>query len=110
MRNLGGPSEGDEMSAVRDVIHEHDGEWWFWDETWATRTGPYISAEEARAALRSYIEHHIEFPSEEMQDATEGPALTSGEAILRAFAISDDVDKRCSCGAVHAPGDLASDH
>lgn len=32
--------------------------WYFWDETWADRIGPYITEEEARKELRRYC---IEF-------------------------------------------------
>lgn len=29
--------------------------WYFWDETWANKIGPYESYEEANAALHAYI-------------------------------------------------------
>ena len=38
-----------------DPIHEdEDGNWHFWDETWANRFGPYSSEEKARKALKAY--------------------------------------------------------
>lgn len=38
----------------QDPIHEHDGKWWFWDEVWANRVGPYNSRQEASEALDKY--------------------------------------------------------
>lgn len=37
-----------------DPVHEDAGGWWFWDETWADRHGPYPSEGEARTALKDY--------------------------------------------------------
>jgi hypothetical protein len=39
-----------------DPVHqESDGAWWFWDETWGYRYGPYKSKREARKALNKYV-------------------------------------------------------
>ncbi len=35
-------------------IHEEDGKWYFWIETWHDRYGPYETKEEAEANLRRY--------------------------------------------------------
>ncbi len=37
-----------------DPIHEKDGKWWFWNEIWSDRYGPYNSREEADARLKDY--------------------------------------------------------
>lgn len=37
-------------------VHERDGQWWFWDEVWASELGPYESELEAREALKRYAE------------------------------------------------------
>lgn len=49
----------DDLHAMSPV-HQHgtldDGTlaWWFWDEAWATRIGPFSSFEEASAACLKY--------------------------------------------------------
>ena len=35
-------------------LHEHDGKWYFWDEVWANRVGPFDTEKEAREALWEY--------------------------------------------------------
>ena len=37
-------------------IHEKDGKWYFWDETWVDRIGPFDSQEEAEQKLKAYVE------------------------------------------------------
>ncbi len=37
-----------------DPIHEENGLWYFWDETWCFREGPYPNEAVARANLRRY--------------------------------------------------------
>ena len=37
-----------------DPVHEHDCKWWFWDEIWTDRIGPYDTKEEAIAACKRY--------------------------------------------------------
>lgn len=49
--------EGDAfMEAVRTVnpIHQYKNKWWFWDEVWVDRVGPYNSEQEAREAISAY--------------------------------------------------------
>lgn len=41
---------------VHDPVHEDSmGQWWFWDETWAWRLGPYESEKQAREELERYV-------------------------------------------------------
>lgn len=37
-------------------VHEHEGQWYFWDETWADRLGPFDTREDASDALADYCE------------------------------------------------------
>ena len=37
-----------------DPVHEFDGKWYFWDETWADRYGPYDNEDTCRKALDRY--------------------------------------------------------
>lgn len=39
------------------VFHDEDinGMWWFWDETWANRHGPFETEDDARRALDAYV-------------------------------------------------------
>lgn len=39
---------------ARDPVHEEAGQWYFWDETWADKQGPFKTEGEARKALRDY--------------------------------------------------------
>ena len=39
-----------------DPVHEHNGKWYFWDESWSNRIGPYESEEEAARKLEQYCE------------------------------------------------------
>lgn len=39
------------------AIHEHEGKWWFWDEVWANRIGPYDTEGEARMWIRFYADY-----------------------------------------------------
>lgn len=41
---------------MRDPIHHDDEGWWFWEETWAHRSGPFTTEQEARQALDEYCE------------------------------------------------------
>lgn len=46
--------------AEDSVIKEYEGKWWFWDETWADRYGPYLTQTEAKAALLVYCREVLE--------------------------------------------------
>ena len=37
-----------------DPVHEEEGKWYFWDETWGYRYGPYRDEEQARASMKDY--------------------------------------------------------
>lgn len=39
-----------------DPVHEEDGKWYFWEETWADRNGPYDTEEIAKSELKRYCE------------------------------------------------------
>ncbi len=38
------------------ATHFYKGKWWFWDETWGERVGPYNSAVAAVAGCSDYVE------------------------------------------------------
>jgi len=42
---------------INNPIHEFEGEWYFWDENWLNRFGPYETKEEAQKACRYYAEN-----------------------------------------------------
>jgi hypothetical protein len=51
----------DEQEKIKgDTVHQHDNYWWFWDETWSTRLGPYPSHEEAEMALSRHAMSHLD--------------------------------------------------
>ena len=46
------------------TIHQHDGKWWFWDETGMHRHGPYSSYEETRKDLNHYCHVYLGHPED----------------------------------------------
>jgi len=44
-----------------DPVHEHDDKWYFWDETWSQRVGPYDTKAKAAEALVRYCETELGF-------------------------------------------------
>jgi hypothetical protein len=38
-----------------DPVHQENGQWYFWDETWAESIGPYPTEQECREALVGYV-------------------------------------------------------
>lgn len=53
------------LVASTDPIHEHEGKWWFWDETWSDRHGPYDSKERAEVSFKVYVETFLDPPPDE---------------------------------------------
>lgn len=47
----------------KNPVHEHDGAWWFWDEVWFNRVGPYATEQEAKDAIAEYAAK-LEIPRE----------------------------------------------
>lgn len=43
------------LTNLMEFKKELNGEWYFWNETWSERLGPYGTKEEANLALSSYI-------------------------------------------------------
>lgn len=56
---------------MQSPIHqdEQDGLWYFWDETWAYRYGPYISRVAAYLVMRDYCKKILlmEIPEHETE-------------------------------------------
>ena len=46
------------------IIHQHDGKWWFWDETGMHRHGPYSSYEETKKDLNHYCHVYLGHPED----------------------------------------------
>ena len=40
---------------AKDPVHQDWSGWWFWDETWADRTGPFLFEADCREAMRFYV-------------------------------------------------------
>jgi len=45
-----------------DPIHFYEGKWWFWDETWSDRVGPYDTEAEAKQKIKEYTENYLDKP------------------------------------------------
>jgi hypothetical protein len=43
-----------------DPVHQEEGKWFFYDESWVDRYGPYDTEEEARGMLSRYISEVLE--------------------------------------------------
>ena len=46
------------MKSSDPVMHDDDG-WWFWNEHWVDRYGPYATEEECRKELDRYCEEFL---------------------------------------------------
>ena len=51
-----------------DPVHEEDGVWYYWTETWADRHGPFKTEGEARIELNRYCEFLDSAGEEEKDD------------------------------------------
>lgn len=51
-------------SKIEPTIHQHDGKWWFWDETGMHRHGPYSSYEETNKDLKHYCNVYLGEPED----------------------------------------------
>lgn len=40
---------------TNDPVELLDNGWYFWDETWSNKHGPYETEEQARARLKEYL-------------------------------------------------------
>ena len=40
-------------------VHKYKGKWYFWNETWSDRHGPYESVKEALSGCSKYLYSHI---------------------------------------------------
>lgn len=47
-----------------DPVHYENGVWYFWDETWTDRVGPFISQEEARQEMDRYCREVLGIPDQ----------------------------------------------
>jgi len=36
-------------------VHQFHGQWYFWNETWSHRIGPYLTKESAYIGLNNYV-------------------------------------------------------
>lgn len=52
---------GNENPRVHDPVHRNpgDNQWYFWDETWADRHGPFMTREECETALKKYADTYL---------------------------------------------------
>lgn len=52
------------------IVHEENNSWYFWDETWTNRHGPFASRDEAETMLEAYL----------LESLAPREALSEGEA------------------------------
>lgn len=50
----------------RDPVHQHKGAWWFWNDTWTRRMGPYETKEELALALEDYCVNKLGMTRQEL--------------------------------------------
>jgi len=53
---------------MANVLHEENGKWYFWEETWAHRQGPFETREEAERQLDKYIHEVLGYPRKGVSD------------------------------------------
>jgi len=56
------------MESANPVFQDDDGKWWFWNETWSDKYGPYESKERVAKALYTYCIYELGISKEEMKD------------------------------------------
>jgi hypothetical protein len=39
---------------MSDIVHYENGKWYFWQECWSDKYGPFLTKEETEAALKYY--------------------------------------------------------
>lgn len=49
--------ETKKVTALNDPVHFHEDSWYFWNETWSDREGPYPTEQAARDALDWYCRY-----------------------------------------------------
>lgn len=68
-----------------DPVHEHEGKFYFWDETWSNRMGPYDSRRQADTMLAQYCDWlHGEDHGDPVKSRSNVP-----EEILKEYAAKD---------------------
>lgn len=55
------------MDAANPVFQDEDGKWWFWNETWSDKYGPYDSKNAVAKALYTYCIYELGISKEEME-------------------------------------------
>lgn len=53
--------ERSEPPLPKSPIHQSVGKWWFYDETWCCKEGPFKTEEDARKALSVYVTKLYEY-------------------------------------------------
>lgn len=82
------------QAAVDPVHMDPDGSWWFYDETWAGRYGPYPNAEAARQKLGEYIawlnqKKARDDQASQQQSAAQGPSSSADAAVGEYIRLRD---------------------
>lgn len=86
----------------RDPIHEEAGEWYFWHETWADRSGPFETRAGAQRALDWYAANYLRergtpppdpTPEIEWTFSDPRPQLVGREAVLQLEALLDKANE-----------------
>jgi len=62
----------------KNPIHQYEGKWWFWDECWSYREGPWTTKEDAERALSIYAQM-LEEQTAKMSYANEAHKLKESE-------------------------------
>ena len=49
-------------------IHQEDGKWYFWEETWADRQGPFDTLQECKDVLKRYCIEYLDYREEDFKE------------------------------------------
>ena len=64
-----------------DPVFQENGQWWFWDETWTNKHGPYQNEDHSRGMLCIYCEY-LDHPKHEPASLLERCIIFGGGALF----------------------------
>lgn len=67
-------------------VHERDGVWYYWDETWANEIGPFVTETIARAELARYVKTELKTKSQAQEWAEDSRRWRHGEVLTGFWA------------------------
>lgn len=73
---------------TKDPVYEDEEGWWFWDEFWADKHGPYPNEQHARGMLCMYHDHLLNEPKREPLTLREVISILGIGVLLLSFWVA----------------------